>query len=189
MNSLFSILIHCLIICSLFNNHLSKSGNSNDDAEFSNWLFVQSDKAMQVRFREDSRQNGIGSFTVQFRIAFDDKIFCTSSDCKGYYLTFAYPTLDNQNSVKTFFKFYNTFQGVYTLPDSMQLKMEFSDGSKRYLKENGFHYSEAGSDRLFFAGMLFSSCVDNILGSSDYSRCNSGQRSGEFPMSTAIVID
>ncbi|MEP2131019.1 MAG: hypothetical protein ABJ333_12835 [Algoriphagus sp.] len=160
-----------------------------ESAEFSNWLFVQSDKALQVRYREDSRQNGVGSFTVEFRIAFDDKIYCSLSDCLGYYLTFAYPTLDNQTSVRSFFKFYNSFRGVYTLPNPMLLKMEFSDGSKRVLKENGFYYSEAGSENLFFAGMLFSSCVDNILASSDYSRCNSGHRAGEFQMANAIVIN
>jgi hypothetical protein len=71
----------------------------------------------------------------------------------------------------------------------MKLKMEFPDGSKRHLKENGFYYSNSGSDELFFASMLFSNCVDNILASSDYSRCNSGQRSGEFPMASAVVVD
>jgi hypothetical protein len=162
---------------------------SKKSAEFSNWLFVQSDKALQVRYREDSRQNSIGSFMVEFRIAFDDGIFCSSPDCKGYYLTFAYPTLDNQTNEQSFFKFYNSFRGIYKLPNPMKLKMEFPDGSKRHLKENGFYYSNSGSDELFFASMLFSNCVDNILASSDYSRCNSGQRSGEFPMASAVVVD
>lgn len=156
--------------------------------EFSNWLFVQSDKAVQIRFREDSRSNGVGSFTVQVRINYDDQIYCDSPICQGYYLTFAYPTLDNQTHLKSFYKIYNSYKDIYTLESSMELKMEFSDGSKRYLRQEGFYYTLSGSSEYNFANMLFDNCVDDILTNSDFSRCNTGRRRGDFQIESAIVI-
>lgn len=188
MNANFLIILAFFLMAFPLRSEEESKQKSQIKAEFSNWLFVQSDKALQVRYREDSRENGIGSFTVQLRINFDDGIYCSAAICKGYYLTFAYPTLDNASYEQSFFKFYNSYEGIYTLDDPMILKMEFPDGSKRYLENDGFYYTLSNSNELQFAGMLFSNCVDDILSNSDYSRCNSGRRRGEFQEEFAYII-
>lgn len=154
---------------------IAKNAAGNPGA-FSNWLFLNSDKAVQARYRLEKTENGIGYFSVQLRINFDDTIFCSDAQCLGYLFTFSYPSLDNAESVYYHFKMYNTYKQIYTLPDLMPLKLEFDDGSRRMLKKEGFFYTTANFPNPQPADQLFYNCVDNILSGDGRHRCSGGWR-------------
>lgn len=154
---------------------------------YSNWLFIQSDKALQYRFKMVKQEGDVGYFQVQFRINSEDPIFCKHPTCLGYLLVFGYPTLDNQKNIETSYKFYNTYKEIYTRPELVPIKLSFPDGSKRFLKQDGFFYSLAGSDVQQPASYLFGNCVDDILSNNpNYHRCKPYQP--EFKESEATVL-
>src|SRR5690606_7598580 len=119
-------------------------GDGNDG--YSNWLFLQSDKALQVRYKQVKQEGDVAHFQVQFKINFEDRIFCNDPTCLGYLMVFGYRTLDGESKVTKSYKFYNTYKEVYTLPETIPVNMSFPDGSKRYLRQEGFFYTVAGDD-------------------------------------------
>ncbi|MDO9038417.1 MAG: hypothetical protein Q7U59_08740 [Lutibacter sp.] len=154
--------------------------------EYSNWLFVNSDKALQVRYKQVKLENEIGYFEVQFKINFDDQIFCSHPTCLGYLFVFSYPTLDNMKSIEKSYKFYNSFKGIYTLSDTIPIKLFFPDGSKRILREEGFFYTTDNNNTEMSAN-FFSNCVDDILSNNpNYHRCKPYK--SNFIESEAIMI-
>ena len=165
-----TLLFFALVLC-MFNgfSQAKKATKPNQvkaktaENPYSNWLFIQGDKALQYRFKLVKQEGDVGYFQVQFKINFEDPIFCKHPTCEGYLLVFGYPSLDNQNNIDTSYKFYNTFKGVYTRPELVPLKLSFPDGSKRFLKQEGFFYTLAGSDAQQPASYLFGNCVDDIL--------------------------
>ena len=171
-----------------FNGFAQSSPGEQEETEgYSDWLFVQSDKALQYRFKLEKQEGDIGYYQVQFRINFEDDIFCDHPTCLGYLAVFGYPDLDNQTSVQTSYKFYNTFKGVYTRPDLVPIRLAFPDGSTRFLKQEGFYYTEAGSTEEQPNLYLFSNCVDNMLeGQPDTHRCKPYQP--EFKSAEAIEL-
>ncbi|MFY7965623.1 MAG: hypothetical protein ACOVO1_12055 [Chitinophagaceae bacterium] len=177
-----------VIICTFLTvQTLTNAQTSLPKNEFSNWLFVNSDKALQVRYKEVKVENGIGYYEVQFRINFDDPIFCKHSTCLGYLFEFSYPTLDNQDMIKLSYKFYNSFKEVYTVKSLMPIKLNFDDGSKRMLRKEGFFYKLANSEVEEKAVYLFSNCVDDILSNNpNYHRCKPYK--SDYKESEAIII-
>ena len=185
MKKLFALLAFALV----FTNGLAqtKSDVQATESNYSNWLFVQSDKAVQYRFKLVKQEGDIGFYQVQFKTNFDDRIFCKHPTCLGYLLVFGYPDLDNQKNIETSYKFYNTYKEVYTRPELVPIRLSFPDGSKRLLKQEGFHYTLAGSTDEQPAINLFGNCVDDILdGKPDYHRCKPYQP--KFIESQAIVL-
>ncbi len=153
---------------------------------YSNWLFMNSDKAVQVRYKQVKQTGDVAYFTAQVRINFDDPIFCKHSTCAGYLFVFSYPTLDNQKSIEKSFKFYNSYKGTYALPDTIPIKMSFPDGSKRMLRKEGFFYTTSTSTQEQQA-FVFDNCVDDILSNNPtYHRCKPYK--SNFKESEAIVI-
>lgn len=129
---------------------------------YSNWLFVQGDKALQVRYKQVKQENEVGFFEVQFRLNSQDPVFCAHAMCEGYLMMFGYPTLDGSSNVESSYKFYNSFTGVYTMPENIPVKMSFPDGSKRLLRQEGFFYTTV-NDPSELPATVFSNCVDNML--------------------------
>lgn len=157
-------------IISKENINLLKNNKSENDS-FSEWKFLQSDKAIQVRYQEVKNDGSIAYFKVQFRINFNDEIFCRNQDCLGYLFVYGYPTLDGKEYVEKSYKFYNTYKEVYTVPDLIPIQMSFSDGSKRTFNKNGFFYINNDNKEIPLP-YLFSVCVDDILKSNpNYHRC------------------
>lgn len=155
---------------------------------YSNWLFIKSDKALQYRFQLVKQEGDIGYFRVQFKTNFEDPIFCKHHTCLGYMLVFGYPSLDNEKSITTSYKFYNTYKEIYTRPELVPIKLFFSDGSKRLLTENGFFYTLSDNDTLKPAIYLFDNCVDDILSNNpNYHRCKP-YTGPEFKETEAIVL-
>jgi hypothetical protein len=162
------------------------SPQTNPDADYSDWVFMFSDKAVQMRFKQVKKEGDIGYFSVQFRINFEDRIFCKHHTCLGYLFVFGYPNLDKTYAYKSF-KFYNTYKDIYTLKDPIPIRLNFEDGSKRLLKKDGFYYTEPNSTVEKSATYLFYNCADNILSNDpNYHRCKSG--SNAFIEANAIII-
>lgn len=159
----------------------------NQNEGYCNWLFMNTDKALQVRYKQVKEENGIGYFSVQFKINFDDPIFCKHATCLGYLFVYGYPTLDNQKIIEKSFKFYNSYKEVYTLEETIPIKLSFSDGSKRFLRKEGFFYKLANSEKEKAAINLFSNCVDDILSNSPNNhRCKPYKY--DYKESEAIII-
>jgi len=153
---------------------------------YSNWLFMNSDKAVQVRYKQVRQTGDVGYFVAQVRINFEDPIFCKHSTCAGYLFVFSYPTLDNQKSIEKSYKFYNSYKGIYTIADTIPIKLSFSDGSKRMLRKEGFFYTTADNTTEQQA-FVFDNCVDDILSNNpSYHRCKPYK--SNFKESEAIVI-
>lgn len=159
------------------------------DADYTNWFFVQSDKAMQVRYALVKQEGDVGHYSVQFRINQQDDIFCKSADCEGYVMAFSYPTPDNKNTIYHHFIFYNTFKGVYTMKNLVPIKNSWPDGSKRYLsKDEGLMYELADGQK-GSAAQIFYNCVDEKLKSTNKTRCEGGGAYRNiFVTSEAILV-
>ncbi|SCY72107.1 hypothetical protein [Flavobacterium caeni] len=155
---------------------------------YSDWLFMNSDKAVQVRYMLEKTEGDIGYFSVQFRVNHDDAIFCTYPNCEGYIATFSYPTPDNQTSVYHHLKIYNSYRQIYTLPELMPLRMHFADGSKRMLLKQGFFYTTAQNPNPMPADTMFYNCVDNILSDDPKNRCTRGGWRDIYKESEAIIL-
>lgn len=184
MKKLFVFLMGTFLF---FNAFSQGTANIKGTEDYSKWLFIQGDKALQYRFKLIKEEGDTGYYQVQFRTEFEDSIFCKHPTCLGYLLVFGYPAPDNQTNIETSYAFYNTFKDVYTRPDLVPLKLSFPDGSKRFLTPDGFNYTLAGSTEAQPATYLFGNCVDDILeGKPDYHRCKPYQPA--FKSSEAIVI-
>ena len=152
-------------------NSNSTPNSKNTEADYSDWLFIKSDKALQVRYKLVKQEGEIGQYSVQFRINFEDEIFCKSETCKGYLLTFGYPDLNGIKNIYSHYKFYNTFKGIYTYPKLIPIKTSFNDGSKRFLTKQGFSFTTKNSTEERAAN-LFDNCVDIITTREPISKCN-----------------
>ena len=134
------------------------------NSNFSDWQTVKNPyQCLQVRFKLEKQENDIGYYNVQFRIDFEDKSFCTHPRCLGYLVSFGYPTLDGKDNIYSYFKFYNSYKQVYTVPDLMPIKLSFSDGSKRVLKNDGFYFITKDSGQEVYCAQLFDKCVDQMM--------------------------
>ena len=159
-----------------------------DGDGYTDWLFVNSDKALQVRYKLAKAEEGIGYFEVQFRINFEDEIFCSHPNCAGYLLVHSYPSLDNQNSIETSYKFYNTVKTIYTATELMPVKLSLPDGSQRMLRKEGLFYNTQDNNNKKNDRYLFSNCVDDILANNpDYHRCKPYK--SNFKDAEAIVLE
>jgi hypothetical protein len=163
------------------------SGFAQADEDYTQWFFVQGDKAIQERYALVKEEGDMSYFRVQFRINFEDGIF-TDVGSEGYVTAFSYPQLDQQSNIYKHFIFYNTFKGIHTMDELMPVKMKFPDGSKRFLsKTDGFMYElvngQTGKANFFY------NCVDNLMIGQSGSRCHgSGAWRGIFEPSRAVVL-
>ncbi len=182
-------LITLLVVALIFSSGIAQiqSDKNSSESNYSNWLFIKSDKPVQYRFKLVKQEGDIGYYQVQFKTDFENKIFCKHHTCLGYLVVFGYPDLDNQNSLETSYKFYNTYKDIYTREELVPVKLNFADGSKRLLKQGGFYYTLAGSTEEQPNINLFRNCVDDILnGMPDYHRCKPYQPA--FKEAEAIVL-
>ncbi len=161
-------------------------GESNNG--YSDWLFVNSDKALQVRYKLVKKEDKVGYFEAQFRINFEDPIYCSHPTCIGYLFVLSYPTLDNQESIKKSYKFYNTFKGIYTLPFILPINLSFPNGDERFLLKEGFFYTTVEDKTPIPNVYLFSNCVDNMLSNNpNHHRCKPYK--SDFKEAEAIILE
>jgi hypothetical protein len=100
---------------------------------FGNWNFVQSDKAIQYRFKKEKQDGDVLNLKMQIKLNKTDQIFCKDPECKGYYffLNFSneYVKIDNHYAI------YNTYERIYDLPQTIILKLLKSEYGEQYWDE------------------------------------------------------
>ena len=145
-------------------NVLTTTLTTEINADYSDWGTIKNPyHCMQVRYKLEKQEGNIGYFKVQFKINFEDKSFCTHPRCLGYLVCFGYPTLDGKDYISSYYKFFNSYNQVYTMQDLMPIIMSFSDGSKRVLKKDGFYFTSKDSNQEIYIAYLFEKCVDQML--------------------------
>jgi hypothetical protein len=156
---------------------------------YSNWLFVQSDKALQYRIAIVKQVGDVATLQLQFRVNNDDAIFCKSTLCDGMLLSLKNTEVGDDISTKYSFIFKKSFVGVdniYTWPQQLTTELKtWPDGSKRYLSlTKGIVYTNPGSDVEYHASVP-DCCVDVILAANPKEhRCD---RHG-FDSNNAIIV-
>ncbi|WP_147474522.1 hypothetical protein [Chryseobacterium nematophagum] len=149
---------------------------------YSDWLYVQSDKPVQERFKLINEDGDFGIFQIQFQLDTQDQTHCNKPQCLGYIMAFGVPDESGQNLIYSHYKVMNTMSETYTLPENVRIKLNFSDGSKRFLTDKGFFYTSNDGDSPQQA-YVFSNCVDNIISNYPQHRCS------EFDETKAITIE
>ena len=149
------------------------NGQSNaTDQSYGEWQFVQSDKAIQYRFKKEKQEADLLFLKMQFRLNKTDEIFCATSDCLGYlwFFNFSndYVKIDNHYMV------YNSFEGIKDVPQTIIIKLMKYEDAEVYWNET----DKAVMRKDNYTGdvkklALGWSCVDNILASNSSHRCSS----------------
>ena len=72
------LITFCLFIATTFGMNAQQKSDS-----FGNWKFVQSDKAIQYRFKKEKQDGDVVYLKMQFKLNKTDEIFCKEPECKG----------------------------------------------------------------------------------------------------------
>ena len=176
----FSILFFALTI---------NNANSQLQPEYSQWLFVQSDKALQYRIAVVKKEGNVATLQLQFRVNNEDGVYCKSELCNGMLLSLSNLNAGDTESTKYSFIFEKSFVGlnnIYTWPVFLTTELKtWPDGSKRYLSlTKGIVYTTADSDFEQNADVPYC-CVDvRLTHNPDQHRC---ERHG-FDVANALII-
>ena len=139
---------------------------------FGEWRFIQSDKALQYRFRKEKQEGDVIYLKMQFRLNKNDQIFCKNPECKGYYFSFNFA--NDYVQIDSHYMVYNTFEKAENLPQTIALKLTSDQYGSQYWdeKQNALFYKNnaSGESRKLDIGW---SCVDNILENNSSNRCTS----------------
>lgn len=157
--------------------------------QYSNWFFVQSDKALQYRIAIVKQVGDVASLQLQFRVNNQDEVFCKSPLCDGMLLSLRNTEVGATESSKYSFIFKKSFVGldnIYTWPQLITTELKtWPDGSKRFLNlSRGIVYTNSGSTTENEANVP-DCCVDIVLGANPNDhRCD---RHG-FDSGKAIIV-
>jgi hypothetical protein len=161
----------------------------NNKLQYSNWLFVQSDKALQYRIAIVKQVGDVASLQLQFRVNNQDEVFCKSPLCDGILLSLRNTEVGattNSNYSFIFKKSFIGLENIYTWPQLLTTELKtWPDGSKRFLSlTKGIVYSNSGSTVENNADVP-DCCVDIVLGANpNQHRCD---RHG-FNNEKAIIV-
>ncbi len=157
----------CVFIVTVFTVNAQQKSDS-----FGNWKFVQSDKAIQYRFKKEKQDGDVIYLKMQFKINKTDEIFCKEPECKGYYFFFNFS--NEYVKIDDHYIIYNTYERIYDLPQTIILKLLKSEYGEQYWDEaeKALMYKEpnVAQPRKLEIGW---SCVDNILENNSSNRCSS----------------
>ncbi len=150
--------------------------------KYSAWLFIQGDKALQIRYAKVKQEGDIIYVKMQMRLNKEDKIFCTLAECQGYIWSYSYEAHGAKISSNIIVK--NSYSGIYDYPQLLPVKVEVIDGKFE-------NYWDDATSRYMFKRLdgtdtrdvkLGWSCVDNMLANSSENRCEN------FNFQTAEVL-
>jgi len=141
-----------------------KKDSEND---YSEWRFLRNDlEGVEFRCKPMSEgKNNVTYFRVQVRINFESCSYCNDGYFYAFHVIFGTYPVDDLPSSKTQLKILNTFKDVYTIPDSIPVKMLLNDGSKMLFdKKNEFVYRlpDGSSKVVWNHPIIFSSCMHAI---------------------------
>lgn len=159
------------------------------ESDYSNWLFMQSDKSLQYRMAEVKKEGNIAFLQLQFRVKSDDEVHCNTAQCEGLLLYLYHSNVAQTEKVEYHFLFDKSFEGdgkVYTMQQLVPVEFKtWPDGSKRYLnKERGIVYTKADTGTEEFNAYVINVCVGNrIVNQPKNHRCK-----WEFKPELAVVV-
>ncbi len=153
-----------VLILFLVTSGLFAQNNTKTESVYSDWLtFKNPYEALQVRYKLEKQEGNVGYYKTQFRINYEEPTRCTDPRCLGYALCFGYPSLDEKEVVYLHYKFYYPYNEIYTVPDLFPMKLSFQDGSKRFLKQDGFYYTVNDNSEEVYLQYFFVKSADLIL--------------------------
>lgn len=162
---------------------------SSQTLQYSQWFFIQSDKALQYRIAVVKQEGSVASLQLQFRVNDEDEVYCKSNLCDGMLLSLKNVNAGDEVSTKYSFVFEKGFVGldnVYTWPQLITTELKtWPDGSKRYFNPaKGIVYTNPDNETEYFANVP-DACVDVRLASNpNEHRC---ERHG-FDIRNAIIV-
>lgn len=143
------------------------------EADYTDWFFVQSDKALQYRFAEAKKEGAVSYLQIQFRVNSNDEIDCKGAACDGYVLYMSHDNIARTATVKYHLYFAPSFANgkIYNFSELIPIELKtWEDGSKRVIdKKRGIliSYPDGGWER----AMYFYNCVDFKLKTEPKTRC------------------
>ena len=122
-------------------NPSSKTSKASKIEVYSDWeTFKNPYEALQVRYKLERKEGDVGYYQAQFRINYDEPTLCKDPRCLGYALCLGIPQLNDKDVSYIHLIFYYPNKEIYDVPELIPMKLSFSDGSKRMLKQDGFYY-------------------------------------------------
>jgi hypothetical protein len=160
----------CFFMAILFS--VNAQNKTKTKAElFGEWKFIQSDKAMQYRFRKEKQEGDVIYLKMQFRLNKTDEIFCNTPECKGYLWFFNFES--DSVKIDNHYMVYNSFERIKDFPQTIILKLMKSEYGEQYWDETEkaifFKDATSGESTKIVIGW---SCVDNILDNNSSNRCS-----------------
>lgn len=183
-NIIFTIVLFSIYLLSFNSINAQNTPAPSNTIDFTDWLFIQSDKALQIRYGIDKREGDTAYLQLQFRVKSDDEVHCRSSICDGYVLFMTHKDIKQEKDIEHHLYFAPSFTGdkIYNYPTLIPIEIKtWADGSKRFIdKKLGLMYSLADgtSDQLRY----FYYCADYQLNNGVEHRCR------DFDMSKAVRI-
>lgn len=149
---------------SLKSDFSSKSEKASKNKVYSDWeTFKNPYEALQVRYRLDKKEGDVGYYQAQFRINYDEPTLCKDSRCLGYALCLGIPQLNDKDVSYIHLIFYYPNQEIFDAPELIPMKLSFSDGSKRMLKQDGFYYKANEYTEEVYLQYFFINSATSIL--------------------------
>ena len=140
--------------------------------EYGEWVFFQSDKALQYRVALVKQEGNLATLRYQFRIAFDDDIHCRSARCEGYLLeAYNFDPDTRETITQRFLYFPNSFKGVFDYPDAVTVRFKTYTNTRSWWDAKAklpmWGYNGEGGQILG----LIHGCADNKLVGTEETRC------------------
>jgi len=150
-----------LLILSAFSTGVA----AQKETDYSNWLFMQSDKSLQYRMAEVKKEGDFSYFQLQFRVKADDEVHCKNAMCEGLLLYLSHDNIEKTETVKYYFLFDKSFEGdnkTYSMKQLIPVELKtWPDGSKRYFtKDKGIVYTQTATGEKEFQAQVLNICVD-----------------------------
>ncbi len=161
------------IILTFFLLCAAASVRAQAEADYTDWFFVQGDKALQYRFAEAKKEGTVSYLQMQFRVNSNDEVDCKGVQCDGYVLSMNHDNIARTATVRYHLYFAPSFTGskIYSFAELVPIELKtWEDGSKRYIdKKRGIlvSYPDGGWER----AMYFDNCVDFKLKNEPKTRC------------------
>lgn len=157
--------------------------------EYCNWLFIQSDKALQYRIAVVKQEGSVATLQFQFRVNNEDEVYCKSSMCNGMLLSLRNKNVGDEETTQYSFIFEKSFIGldnIYTWPQLLTAELKtWPDGSKRYWSlTKGIVYTVPGDETEHNADIPYC-CVDvRLTANPNNHRCETHG----FDTQNAIIV-
>jgi len=121
----------------ILSSHFEMKTVSSNELNFSEWMYVLSDKPLQYQMAKIRQEGNIGYFKIRIRFNEKEKFEC-GSKCYGYHWQLSWRSDDRQKENKINITYSSKYKEPYfEIPMEIPLQLGvFADGSKRKWDEN-----------------------------------------------------